>query len=176
MSSIYPSPSYDEYDEDGLPLKKPRFHGGHAPRQSWTAHPQQQPPSSTSGYPATYSQAPYSQSPYSQAPYSQSPYSQAPYAPAPYPQVAYQPAPKSKVVAALLFFFFGSFGLGNFYLHQNTRGAAKLIMVFVGFITAIFLVGFLLLAAVSMWSFIEMILVLVGAGGYDRDGRGVPVD
>ncbi|EEI17966.1 MULTISPECIES: hypothetical protein [Corynebacterium] len=44
------------------------------------------------------------------------------------------------------------------------------------FVTAIILIGFVILAAVGFWALVETILVLVGAGGYDRDGRGVPLD
>ncbi|WP_288832612.1 NINE protein [uncultured Corynebacterium sp.] len=96
--------------------------------------------------------------------------------PAPYGQAPYSSAPKSKIVAALLFFFFGTFGIGNFYLHQNKRGVTKLVLSIVGFLTAILIVGLVILIALGIWAFVETILVLVGAGGYDRDGRGVPLD
>ncbi|AWB84656.1 TM2 domain-containing protein [Corynebacterium liangguodongii] len=98
------------------------------------------------------------------------------YPPAPYAQAPLPVAPKSKIVAALLFFFLGSFGIGNFYLHQNKTGVIKLVLFIVGFLTSVFIIGLFILGALGIWSFIEMILVLVGAGGYDRDGRGVPLD
>lgn len=87
---------------------------------------------------------------------------------------------KNKFLAAALFFFLGSFGIGNFYLGQNFRGVVKVglfltgslfsLIPFVGWIvsTPIFL-------ALWVWCVIEMIMVLVGGGGYDTDANGIPL-
>ena len=87
---------------------------------------------------------------------------------------------KNKFLAAALFFFLGSFGIGNFYLGQNVRGVTKVglfltgslfsLIPFVGWIvsTPIFL-------ALWVWCIIEMIMVLVGGGGYDTDANGIPL-
>lgn len=84
--------------------------------------------------------------------------------------------PKSKVAAALLFFFLGSVGAGNFYLGQTNMGVAKLILFFLGWLTFIFIIGMVILSALSLWAFIEFIMVLTGANGYDRDANGVPLE
>ncbi|OIR45872.1 NINE protein [Corynebacterium sp. NML130628] len=87
---------------------------------------------------------------------------------------------KNKFLAAALFFFLGSFGIGNFYLGQNFRGVVKVgffltgslfsLIPFVGWIvsTPIFL-------ALWVWCIIEMIMVLVGGGSYDTDANGIPL-
>lgn len=83
--------------------------------------------------------------------------------------------PKSKVVAALLFFFLGAMGAGNFYLNQNSRGFIKLGLFLLAVPLAFFLIGEMIWAALGLWAFIEFIMVLTGSGGYDRDARGVPL-
>lgn len=161
MSTIYPGPNHEEFDRDGLPIRR---------KGSAGAQP-------SNPFAQTYAAAdPYAAAGPFVTVQPQYPVQPGAYPPVPYAQTPYAVAPKSKIVAALLFFFLGSFGIGNFYLHQNKRGIAKLILTFVGFITAIILIGFVILAAVGFWALIETILVLVGAGGYDRDGRGVPLD
>ncbi|WP_181896938.1 NINE protein [Corynebacterium senegalense] len=92
------------------------------------------------------------------------------------PQEPYAVAPKSRIVAALLFYFFGVYGAGNFYLHQTNRGAAKLVLCFVGLFAMVFRIEMaFVLMALLLWCIAEVFLVLFGAGGYDRDGRGVPL-
>lgn len=83
--------------------------------------------------------------------------------------------PKSKIVAALLFFFLGELGLGNFYMGQTNLGIAKLIMFAVGIFTMFFLIGFVILGALWIWKLVEFVMVLTGGGGYDRDANGVPL-
>lgn len=163
MSTLYPGPGQDEFDRDGLPLQK-SSNGAQAANPFAVA----QEPSHYLQQPQPYAQ----QASQPHAPVANpAAYPQAPYGQAPYPS-----APKSKIVAALLFFFFGTLGIGNFYLHQNKLGMAKLILSIVGFVTSILLVGIFILAALGIWALVEMILVLAGAGGYDRDGRGVPLN
>ncbi|RUQ12148.1 NINE protein [Corynebacterium genitalium] len=82
---------------------------------------------------------------------------------------------KSKVVAALLFFFLGAMGAGNFYLNQNSRGFIKLGLFLLAVPFAFFLIGEMIWAALALWAFVEFIMVLTGSGGYDRDARGVPL-
>lgn len=97
------------------------------------------------------------------------------------PQAAYMPpvaynangqpmmvGDKSKVVAAVLAFFLGAFGVHNFYLGKTTRAVAQLLMGTVGWILIIppFISG--------IWAFVEFILILVAAPGtpYHEDGQG----
>nr|WP_231375890.1 TM2 domain-containing protein [Corynebacterium aquatimens] len=84
-------------------------------------------------------------------------------------------APKSKVVAALLFFFLGSFGIGNFYMGQTNTGIAKLVLCFIAFVLTFVFIGIFLYMAIGIWAFVEMIFVLTGSNGYDRDANGVPL-
>lgn len=85
-------------------------------------------------------------------------------------------APKSKVLAAVLAFFFGSLGIHNFYLGYNGRGAVQLTLFVIGLITSLLLIGFFITAAVGLWAFVEFIMILIGAGQYTTDARGVLLD
>lgn len=164
MSTLYPGPGQNEFDRDGLPLQK-SSNGAQAAN-----------PFAVAQEPLHYLQQPQ---PYAQqasqphAPVANpAAYPQVPYGQAPYPS-----APKSKIVAALLFYFLGMLGAGNFYLHQNNRGFAKLVLYLVGVTALLFRTEMILiLAALFLWCLAEVILVLAGAGGYDRDGRGVPLN
>lgn len=96
------------------------------------------------------------------------------------PSMAYDPTllgkPKSKVVAALLAFFLGSYGGHNFYLGYTRRATIQLVMTLMGYLTAIILIGVPVIFAVAIWAFVEFIMILVGSSGYDVDARGVPLD
>ena len=151
MSTSWQGNSHgQQYDKDGLPVNTSG--AGSNNYYAAFAQPQQ----------TQYSQPQYGQPQQGQVqPYNQ--YQQMPY------------APKNKVVAALLFFFLGELGIGNFYMGQTNLGITKLVLFFVGCITAIFLIGFLILGALWLWSLVEMVMVLTGGGGYDRDANGVPL-
>ena len=84
-------------------------------------------------------------------------------------------APKSKILAAVLAFFLGGFGVHNFYLGYTSRGITQLVLYLIGLATSIILVGFVFLVAVGLWVFIEFIMILIGANGYDRDAEGYPL-
>lgn len=83
---------------------------------------------------------------------------------------------KSKIAAALLAFFFGGLGLHNFYLGNNGRGAAQLALNALGWLTFIFVVGFVIWTVLAVWYLAEFVMILIGAGGYDTDSMGVPLD
>ena len=82
----------------------------------------------------------------------------------PYAQL---PPQKSRIAAALLAFFLGVFGAHNFYLGHTSRGVTQLVLYLVGWALSIVVIG--------LWAFIEFILLLVGARGYDRDASGYPL-
>ncbi|MFA7237241.1 MAG: NINE protein [Phycisphaeraceae bacterium] len=63
-------------------------------------------------------------------------------------------APKSKIIAALLAFFFGAIGIHNFYLGYNGKGIAQLLLT-------VLTCGYGALIS-WVWAFIEMIMILVG--------------
>lgn len=86
-----------------------------------------------------------------------------------------QATPKSKIAAALLAFFLGGLGVHNFYLGKTGRGGAQLGLTILGWCTIVFGIGAVFLFAVGIWAFVEFILILVGAGGYDRSANGVPL-
>lgn len=66
--------------------------------------------------------------------------------------------PKSKIVAALLAFFFGYLGIHRFYLGYTTIGLIQLLCtVVLGIITF----GFSIIV-VWIWTFVEFILILCG--------------
>lgn len=157
MSTSWQGNSHgQQYDKDGLPVNNSG--AGSSNYYAAFAQPQQSQPQQ----PTQYSQPQYGQPQQGQVqPYNQ--YQQMPY------------APKSKAVAALLFFFLGSFGAGNFYLGQNNLGITKLVLLVIGFITSIIFIGIFIIMAISIWSLVEMIMVLTGGGGYDRDANGVPL-
>ncbi len=158
MSSMWNGYPYgQQYDRDGLPVT-----GAHPGYESY-------------GYgqsPQCFSE-PYAQEHYVQPAY----HPPAPYMAQPYP---YSTKPKNKVIAALLFFFLGEFGIGNFYMGQTGRGVAKLVLLAATFFFAITIIGLVVAIpmgiALAIWPLVEMILVLTGAAGYDRDGNGVPLE
>ena len=82
---------------------------------------------------------------------------------------------KSQNIAALLAFFGGSFGLHNFYLGYTGRALIQLCICAFGWLTTIIVLGFLILPIVVIWGFVEFILIIVGAGDYISDSRGVPL-
>ena len=84
-------------------------------------------------------------------------------------------SPKSKVVAAVLCFFLGTLGVHNFYLGNKGKAWTQLIFTVLGWITAIVFIGFLFLAVVSVWIFIEFWMIIFGAGSYRYDSEHRPL-
>ena len=74
-----------------------------------------------------------------------------------------QPTPKSKIAAGLLGIFLGSFGVHNFYLGYTGKAIAQLLITLLtcGF-------GAFIL---SIWGFIEGILILTGSINVDGNGN-----
>jgi TM2 domain-containing membrane protein YozV len=85
-------------------------------------------------------------------------------------------APKSKVIAAVLAFFLGMFGVHNFYLGYNGRGAIQLVMGLLGYGTVWLLIGFVLLVPLAIWVIAEFFMILFSSGSYSRSANGVPLD
>lgn len=83
---------------------------------------------------------------------------------------------KSMVAAALFAFFLGSLGAHNFYLGNTKKAIAQLLMCIFGYITAIILVGFLILGALYIWVIVEFVLILARSGDYASDNNGVPLN
>lgn len=117
----------------------------------------------------------YAQPQYSQPQYSLPQYGQM----EPYNAVPPGVRQKSKVLAAVLFFFLGWLGVGNFYLGQTKRGLTALAMTLIsGFfaLTLIFIpLAWMIDIALFIWIVAQIIFVVTGSAGYDRDGDGVPL-
>lgn len=130
-------------------------------------------PYNNGGY--QYGQPQYSQPQYGQPQYTQPQYGQMePLNPAPHGV-----RQKSKVLAAVLFFFLGWLGVGNFYLGQTKRGLFALGLSIISIICALTLVfiplSWTIDIALFIWMIAQIIFVLTGSAGYDRDGDGVPL-
>jgi TM2 domain-containing membrane protein YozV len=86
--------------------------------------------------------------------------------------VAYQGdqvSTKSSAAAGLLQLFFGWFGLGRFYVGSPIIGVIQLVIGLIGIFTTWLIVGFFILGALSIWTFIDAIMLFSGAV---RDGEG----
>lgn len=93
-----------------------------------------------------------------------------------HPQYVVAPAQKSWIAALLLCFFFGGFGVHNFYTGHVGRGIVQLSLCILGWATVwIVGLGLILLIPLYLWLFIEFVLLLVGGGGYGRDASGIPL-
>lgn len=99
-------------------------------------------------------------------------------------QKAKRAGDKSKIVAALLAFFLGGFGVHDFYLGNKRNGIIKLlgtilgiVLMVAGFAAAatattttglaalpvLVLIGWLILLGVSIWAFVDFIRILTGS-------------
>lgn len=67
---------------------------------------------------------------------------------------------KSKLAAGLLGLFLGGYGVHNFYLGNTKRAVIQLLLT-------IFTCGL-----AGIWGFVEGILILTGASGYQTDSSG----
>lgn len=101
-------------------------------------------------------------------------------APAPYAQqsglMPHTGRPKSWIASVLLSAFLGTWGAHNFYLGYRNRAITQLVMTLVGYLTAVFVVGFVLLGAVSIWVFVDFIRILLRSGEYGYDANGLPIE
>ena len=81
---------------------------------------------------------------------------------------------KSMILAVVLVLFLGTFGIHNFYLGYIKKGVAQLVLCLVGWATTFILIGYIPLAVLCVWIFIEFIQLLVNKDY--RDGNGVPLN
>ncbi|WP_279192842.1 TM2 domain-containing protein [Corynebacterium stationis] len=87
----------------------------------------------------------------------------------------YATPPKSWIATLLLAFFLGTLGAHNFYLGYKGRAIAQLSLSVIGWFTAILIVGFVLLAIVGIWAFVDLVRILIRHGEYGVDPNGVPL-
>ena len=57
----------------------------------------------------------------------------------------------------------------------RNRAITQLVMTIVGYLTAVFIVGFILLGAVAIWAFVDFVRILLRSGEYGVDENGVPL-
>lgn len=74
------------------------------------------------------------------------------------------------VAAGLLQLFFGWFGLGRFYVGSPGTAFTQLALGILGIGTVFFIVGFFILVPLSIWTFIDAILMFSG-NVKDKEGR-----
>lgn len=74
-------------------------------------------------------------------------------------------APKQWIVAVLLAFFLGPFGVHNFYLGYTTKAIIQLVLTLT--VIGIFVSG--------IWSFIDFIMLIMRSGDYATDAQGQPL-
>lgn len=74
-------------------------------------------------------------------------------------QMMYDANRKSAGVAYLLLIFLGGFGAHRFYLGRSGTAAAQLVLSIIGVVLAIVAIGFILLAVVWVWLFVDLFLV-----------------
>ena len=78
--------------------------------------------------------------------------------------------PKSAVAAGLLQRFFGWFGLDRFYVGSMGIAFTQLALGILGIATVFVIVGFFILVPLSIWTFIDAILMFSG-NVKDKEGR-----
>jgi len=69
---------------------------------------------------------------------------------------------KNQIVALVLCFFLGALGVHSFYLGNTKKGVWQLVMFLVGILTTVILIGFIILAALSIWVLIDFIRIIIG--------------
>lgn len=62
-------------------------------------------------------------------------------------------------IAYLLWFFLGTLGIHRFYLNRKGSAIAMLSLTILGWLTAIFAIGFLFLIIVGIWELVDLFLV-----------------
>ncbi|WP_121616633.1 TM2 domain-containing protein [Virgibacillus halodenitrificans] len=66
---------------------------------------------------------------------------------------------KNMLLSYVLLIFLGTLGIHRFYLGKTGSAITQLVLTILGWMTAIFLVGFLLIAVVGIWLLIDLFLV-----------------
>ena len=110
-------------------------------------------------------QAPFGGAPGAQPAFGAAGFGQPAYGQPAFGQQAYPAQPKQWVIALVLAFFVGAFGVHNFYLGYTTRGIIQLVLTLTFFGAIISCV----------WAFVEFIMIIMRSGDYGCDASGQPL-
>ena len=80
------------------------------------------------------------------------------------------PEAKSKIAAALLALFLGSYGVHNFYLGYTGKAVTQLLLTIIGMPLCFIVIGFPMVIGASIWAFVEAIMIF--AGSINKDAKG----
>ena len=148
------------------PEQPPTPPAASAPGQpEWQAATAPQPP--YPGQPAQPSYPGQAQPPYPGHAQYQQPYPHMSQQP-PVPNAAYgDPQPKSKLLAGLLGIFLGGLGIHRFYLGYTAVGILQ--------VAATLFLGAFTFGLTALWGLVEGVMILAGAGYFQRDAKGAPL-
>ena len=79
---------------------------------------------------------------------------------------------KSKGLAAVLCFFFGTLGIHRFYLGKGGTGFLMILLTVIGALTTTIIIGWVLVGIVGIWEFVDFFRILFGGM---KDGKGKKV-
>ena len=75
----------------------------------------------------------------------------------------------------MLAFFLGGFGAHNFYVGRTGRAIGQVSLCVFSVLTSWLGIGAISAGILWIWVIIEFIMIIAGAGGYDRDSNGIPL-
>jgi len=70
---------------------------------------------------------------------------------------------KSLVLAYVLWFFLGAFGIHRFYLGKTVTGVIMLLLTLVGVATSVLGIGFIFLLIVAIWWVLDALLIFLAS-------------
>lgn len=76
---------------------------------------------------------------------------------------------KNMVLAYVLWFFLGSFGVHNFYIGRNGLGVAQLALCVTGLLLSILIIGIFLLIPLWIWVLVDAFLIYGYIQNYNQE-------
>lgn len=74
--------------------------------------------------------------------------------------MAYDAGKKDIMLAYILWFFLGSFGVHRFYMNRTSSGIMMALLHVISWITVVIFIGFLGFALLGIWWLIDAILIM----------------
>ncbi|GGL55622.1 TM2 domain-containing protein [Sporolactobacillus putidus] len=75
---------------------------------------------------------------------------------------------KNILVAYVLAIIFGTLGIHRYYLGRKGSASAMLVLGILGYLTVLFLIGYLFLAITVVWTFVDLFLIPGIVGKYNK--------